>query len=185
MRQCVALHFIRLSKKSVGGDFYKNLRHKTYRKRSPSTDNRRRIKNAISIDERPHVVYEKSRLGDWEADTVIGKGHKRVLVTLTERYSKLNLIPHVKTKRAERVTQAIIHMLEPYTETLETITFDNGKEFAYHEVIKEELKVDTYFAHPYSSWERGLNENHNGLIRQYLPKGKPLDKVMQAQVIEI
>ena len=176
--------FIKYDKVS-GGDLYKNLRHKTYKKRSPSTDNRGKIRNAIRIDERPEIVDEKSRLGDWEADTVIGKGHKGVLVTLTERYSKLNLIAQVKSKHAEYVTQAIIRLLEPYKEKLHTITFDNGKEFAYHETIKEELQVDTYFAHPYSSWERGLNENHNGLIRQYLPKGMPLDKVTKPQVIEI
>ena len=176
--------FIKYDKAS-GGDLYKNLRHKTYKKRSPSTDNRGRIKNTVSIDERPNIVDEKNRLGDWEADTVIGKGHKGVLVTLTERFSKLNLIAHVKSKHAELVTTAIISMLKPYKDELHTITFDNGKEFAYHEKIKEKLQVDTYFAHPYSSWERGLNENHNGLIRQYLPKGEPLDKVTDFQVIEI
>ena len=176
--------FIKYDKAS-GGDLYKNLRHKKYKKRSPSTDNRGKIRNAISIDERPEIVDEKKRLGDWEADTVIGKGHKGVLVTLTERYSKFNLIAHVKSKHADFVTQAILGLLEPYKGELETITFDNGKEFAYHEIVKEALQVDTYFAHPYSSWERGLNENHNGLIRQYLPKGMPLDKVTKPQVIEI
>ena len=176
--------FIKNDKYS-GGDLYKHLRHKNYKKHSPSVDNRGRIKNTISIDERPDIVDEKSRIGDWEADTVIGKGHKGVLVTLTERYSKLNLIAQVKSKHAECVTQAILDLLEPYKKELCTITFDNGKEFAYHEKVKEKLQVDTYFAHPYSSWERGLNENHNGLIRQYLPKGMPLDKVTQSQVIEI
>jgi len=171
--------------KITGGDLYKNLRHKSYKRQTASPDNRGKIRNATSIDERPDIVDEKGRLGDWEADTVIGKGHKGVLVTLTERYSKFNLIARVKTKHAELVTQAIIKMLEPYREELHTITFDNGKEFAYHETIKETLQVETYFAHPYSSWERGLNENHNGLIRQYLPKGEPLDKVTEDQVIEI
>ncbi len=171
--------------KSTGGDLYKQLRHKSYKRRTASPDNRGKIKNTISIEERPEIVAAKTRLGDWEADTVIGKGHKGVLVTLTERYSKLNLIAHVRTKHAELVTEAIIAMLGPYKKELETITFDNGKEFAYHEIIKEKLAVDTYFAHPYCSWERGLNENHNGLIRQYLPKGEPLDKVTGEQVLEI
>lgn len=171
--------------KATGGDLYKHLRHKRYKRRSASPDNRGKIKNIISIDERPEIVDEKTRLGDWEADTVIGKGHKGVLVTLSERYSKLNLVAHVGTKHAGPVTQAIIDMLKPYKGELKTITFDNGKEFAYHETIKEVLEVETYFAHPYSSWERGLNENHNGLIRQYLPKGEPLDKVNEYQVLEI
>ena len=106
-------------------------------------------------------------------------------MTLSERVSKLNLIAHVPSKHAEGVTAAIIAMLKPYKKDLHTITFDNGKEFAYHEKIAEALNVDTYFAHPYRSWERGLNENHNGLIRQYLPKDQPLDKVTKKQVVDI
>jgi IS30 family transposase len=125
------------------------------------------------------------RLGDWEADTVIGKGHKGVLVTLTERVSKLNLVKRVPSKHADGVTKAIITMLKPYQPDLLTITFDNGKEFAFHHKIKKALNVDSYFAHPYSSWERGLNENHNGLIRQYLPKNEPLDKVTDKQILDI
>lgn len=177
-------HFIKQDK-MTGGNLYKNLRHKKYKTRTGSPDTRGQICNRISIEERPTIVDEKVRIGDWEADTVIGKGHKGVLVTLSERVSKLNLIAHVASKHAHVVTEAIITMLEPYREELHTITFDNGKEFAYHEQIAETLSVDTYFAHPYHSWERGLNENHNGLIRQYLPKGQPLDKVTTKQVIEI
>lgn len=168
-----------------GGDLHKNLRHKKYKQRTGSTDKRGQIINRVSIDERPKIVDEKIRIGDWEADTVIGKGHKGVLVTLSERVSKLNLIAHVPTKHAQGVTQAIIEMLQPYLDELHTITFDNGKEFAYHEKIARALDVKTYFAHPYHSWERGLNENHNGLIRQYLPKGQALDKVTTKQVIDI
>lgn len=171
--------------KENGGDLHKNLRHKKYRNRTGSPDTRGQIRNRVSIEERPSVVNEKTRLGDWEADTVIGKGHKGVLVTLTERYSKLNLIAHVATKHAEVVTAAIITLMDPYRDHLHTITFDNGKEFAYHEQIAEALNIEAYFAHPYHSWERGLNENHNGLIRQYLPKGQPLDKVTAKQVTEI
>ncbi|MDP0589838.1 MAG: IS30 family transposase [Candidatus Endonucleobacter bathymodioli] len=128
---------------------------------------------------------KKIRLGDWEADTVIGKRHKGVLVTLTERVSKLNLVKRVPSKHADVVTKAIITMLKPYQSDLLTITFDNGKEFAFHEKIKKKLNVDTYFAHPYSSWERGLNENHNGLIRQYLPKSQSLDNVTDKEILDI
>jgi len=171
--------------KTSGGTLHKNLRHKKYKRRTGSADTRGQICNRISIDERPEIVDDKIRLGDWEADTVIGKGHKGVLVTLSERVSKLNLIAHVPTKHAEGVTAAIISMLKPYSNELHTITFDNGKEFAYHEQIAQALDVETYFAHPYCSWERGLNENHNGLVRQYLPKGQPLDKVTSQEVIDI
>ena len=176
--------FIALDKTN-GGTLYKHLRHKKYRMRTGSKDARGRIRNRIDIDHRPAIVDEKTRIGDWEADTVIGKGHNGVLVTLSERYSKLNLIAHVPSKHASVVVQALIKMLKPYKANLETITFDNGKEFAYHEKLVEEYGVETYFAHPYSSWERGLNENHNGLIRQYLPKGQALDKVTSEQITHI
>ena len=168
-----------------GGDLHQHLRHKKYKNRTGSKEARGQIRNRVSIEERPSIVDEKVRIGDWEADTVIGKGHKGVLVTLTERYSKLNLIAHVPSKHADGVTEAIITLLEPYRSDLHTITFDNGKEFAYHEQIADALNIDAYFAHPYHSWERGLNENHNGLIRQYLPKGEPLDKITKKQIIDI
>lgn len=169
--------------KAFGGDLYRHLRHKKpYKKRTGSPDARGQIIGRISIDERPSIVDDKIRLGDWEADTVIGKGHKGVLVTLAERVSKKTLIAQVPSKHAEVVKNAIIKLLEPEKEYLHTITFDNGKEFAYHAQIKEALSTDNYFAHPYQSWERGLNENHNGLIRQYLPKGMALDKVTDEEI---
>jgi len=171
--------------KADGGDLHQHLRHKRYRQRTGKPDARGQIRNRTSIDERPDIVEQKTRIGDWEADTVIGKGHKGVLVTLTERCSKVNLIAHVPSKHADVVTTAMITMLSPYQADLHTITFDNGKEFAFHEKLKEAYGVETYFAHPYHSWERGLNENHNGLIRQYLPKDQPLDKVTHEQVLEI
>lgn len=175
-------HFIQQDR-VAGGDLYKHLRHrKPYKKRTGSSEARGRIIGRISIDERPTIVNEKIRIGDWEADTVIGKGHKGVLVTLADRVSKKTLIAHVPSKHAGVVTNAIIQLLESEKANLHTITFDNGKEFAYHAQIKEALNTDTYFAHPYHSWERGLNENHNGLIRQYLPKGMPLDKVTAVNI---
>ena len=171
--------------KANGGYLYKNLRHKKYKQRTGLPDARGQIRNRVSIEDRPAMVDEKTRIGDWEADTMIGKGHKGVLVTLSERYSKLNLIAHVPGKHVDVVTSAIITLLDPYREQLHTITFDNGKEFAYHEQIRDALGVATYFAHPYHSWERGLNENHNGLIRHYLPKCQALDKVTNKQALEI
>lgn len=164
--------------KASGGDLYKHLRHrKSYKKRTGSPDARGQIIGRISIDERPSIVDDKVRIGDWEADTVIGKNHIGVLVTLADRVSKKTLIAHIPSKHAEVVKNAIIKLLDPEKEHLHTITLDNGKEFAYHAQIKKALGSDNYFAHPYHSWERGLNENHNGLIRQYLPKGMELDKV--------
>ena len=169
--------------KASGGDLHKYLRHrKPYKRRSGSPEARGQIIGRISIDERPSIVDEKVRLGDWEADTVIGKGHKGVLVTLAERVSKKTLIAHVPSKHAGVVKDAIIKLLKSEKAHLHTITFDNGKEFAYHAQLKAALGADNYFAHPYHSWERGLNENHNGLIRQYLPKGMALDKVTEEEI---
>lgn len=171
--------------KANGGDLYKHLRHKGYRRRSKSGDLRGHIRNRVGIEHRPRVVELKNRLGDWEADTVIGKNHKGVLVTLTERRSRLTLIASTQTKKANVVCAAIIKMLKPYQRDLQTITYDNGKEFACHEQVANDLNVSCYFANPYSSWERGLNENHNGLIRQYLPKKLSFDGVTNAKVRKI
>jgi len=174
--------FIQQNKRS-GGDLHTFLRHKkTYKKRTGTPDARGQIIGRISIDQRPAIVDEKIRIGDWEADTVIGKGHKGVLVTLADRYSKKTLIAVVPSKHASVVKEAIINLLRSEKAYLHTITFDNGKEFAYHAQITAALGSASYFAHPYHSWERGLNENHNGLIRQYLPKGMALDKVTEAEI---
>ena len=159
--------------KAEGGDLYKYLRRRARKYKARGSNGKTRsgqIKNRISIDDRPAVVDEKSRVGDWEIDTVIGKGHSGALVTIVERETSFAVSMRVKSKRAEEVTAATIALLAPYKELVHTITSDNGKEFAYHEQIANGLECDFYFAHPYHSWERGLNENTNGLIRQYFPK---------------
>ena len=160
-----------LKNKHQGGDLYLHLRcKKKRRKRYGSTSYRGRIPDRISIDQRPAVVDMRSRVGDWELDTIIGKGHKQALVSLTERKSRLTLIAKVKHKSAELVSQSVQRLLVPIASKVFTLTSDNGKEFARHQEISTALQADFYFAHPYSSWERGLNENTNGLIRQYFPK---------------
>ena len=167
-----------------GGDLFSYLRHqaKPYRKRYGKKDYRGRIPNRIDIEQRPAIVDEKIRLGDWEADTVIGKGHQGVFVTLTERVSKLNLAICVPHKEAALVKEAIISALQPLKEWVKTITFDNGREFTQHSDIAQALECETYFAKPYHSWQRGLNENHNGLLRQYFPKKSALADVSQEQL---
>ena len=155
-----------------GGDLYKHLRqpnHK-YRKRYGSKTRHSRIKDQVSIDLRPDIVDTRSRIGDWELDTVTGKNSKGFLITAVERKSKLTLIKRVADKQSDRMANAIVNLLRPYMDRILTITFDNGLEFARHKKIAKKLKADVYFAHPYHSWERGLNENTNGLIRQYFPR---------------
>ena len=128
------------------------------------------------------IVEQKSRIGDWEGDTVIGKNHRGVLVTSAERKSRYILVAQVPGKHASGVTAAVTQLLRPHKGKCYTMTFDNGKEFAEHETIAAELDVDVYFAHTYHSWECGLNENSNGLLRQYFPKGMELVEVTQEQV---
>lgn len=162
-----------LADKQAGGDLHQHLRcKKKHKKRYGCYDRRGQLPGRISIDKRPAVVDSRSRLGDWEVDTIIGKGHGQALVSLTERKSKLSLLRKVERKTADAVQEAIIALLQPPRIKVRTITADNGKEFAGHGQISKSLKTCFYFAHPYSSWERGTNENTNGLIRQYFPKDR-------------
>jgi transposase, IS30 family len=172
--------------KLAGGTLYRHLRHSGKRRKQYGSKGKRgQIRNRISIDDRPAIVSEKTRIGDWEIDTVIGKNHQGALVTIVDRVSKLSLIKKVASKHADIVTEATITLLRPYLDKTLTITADNGKEFAGHEKIKAALDVDVYFAHPYSSWERGLNENTNGLIRQYFTKGSSFENITDMDVNEV
>jgi len=170
--------------KQAGGDLYTHLRRqgKKYDKRRNGKSTRGQIKNRVSIDDRPPIVDDKSRIGDWEIDTVIGKGHSGALVTVVERVTNFTVSKQVNGKSAAAVTKATIALLKPLKDVVHTITADNGKEFAYHEEISNALEAAVYFAHPYSSWERGLNENTNGLLRQYFPKSTDFKKVSQLAV---
>jgi IS30 family transposase len=162
-----------LADKRVGGDLYRHLRcQKKRRKRYGSYDRRGVLPNRVSIDERPAIVDTRQRLGDWEADTIIGKRHRGALVSLTERKSRIILLKQVENRTAQAVADAVIELLEPYKHLVRTITSDNGKEFADHERIAKRLEANIYFAHPYAAWERGSNENSNGLARQYFPKSR-------------
>ena len=159
--------------KATGGNLYQHLRtgKKKYKKRYGKHKNRKIvIKNKVSIDERPEIINNKQRFGDWEIDTIIGKNHKGAILTVVERKSNFILIRKLKGKNAKDLAKETIRLLAPYKDLVHSITSDNGTEFAEHEYIAEKLNAKFYFAHPYSSWERGLNEYSNKLIRQYIPK---------------
>jgi len=158
--------------KHQGGQLYLHLRRKSkrYRKRGSLKDNRGIIKDRISIDERPEIVDKKSRLGDLEIDTIIGKNRKGAILTINDRYSGKVWVRKLNGKSAEQLAVRTKEALSPLKDLIHTITADNGKEFAQHKSIAKDLQIDFYFAHPYHSWERGANENINGLIRQYIPK---------------
>lgn len=170
--------------KASGGDLCNHLRiaSKPYRKRYGHYDRRGKIKNRVDIDERPAIVDRRSRIGDWEGDTVMGKGHKSALLTLVERKTLYTVIMRLTGKRSDLLAKAAVDGMQYLKSKVKTITFDNGLEFSDHEEIGEGLEARIYFAHPYASWERGTNENTNGLIRQYFPKGTDFNQVTDEQI---
>lgn len=169
-----------LKDKKNGGKLYNHLRinnGRRKRKRYGKNDFRGRIPGRVGIEERPAIVDKKERFGDWEADLMSGSHHRGFLVTLVERKSKLTMIGHVERKTTDEVCSEIIRLFSKTTLPVLTITYDNGREFSLHELINLSLGCRSYFARPYHSWERGLVENTNGLIRQYFPKQTDLRKV--------
>ncbi len=173
--------------KKQGGKLYEHLRThgKRYRKRGAAKDNRGIIKDRVGIEERPASVEEKKDFGDLEIDTIIGKNHQGAIVTINDRATGMLRMKKVPTRHADLVCQATIELLTPWKTSLKTITADNGKEFADHKKISKELGIDFYFARPYHSWERGANENLNGLIRQFIPKKTDFSLLDDAFIQEV
>ena len=155
---------------------------KKYNRRKGKNSGRGLIPNRVDIDQRPPIVAAKSRIGDWEADTIIGANHKGVVMSHVERTSKYTKLAKLPDKNADSVVQACARVLLPLADQIETITYDNGKEFASHAQIATSLGALSYFAKPYHSWERGLNEHTNGLFRQYFPKGSDFSILSDADV---
>lgn len=172
--------------KRKGGILYKNLRRrgKKYQKRE-SRYRHRAISNRVGIEHRPEIVGLKERVGDWEIDTIVGKGHIGAVVTMVDRASKLTKMHFVPRKTAENVSNALIFKLLEIDKYVLTITADNGGEFARHEEVSKKLNADFYFSKPYHAWERGLNEHTNGLIRQYIPKYTHITNISQEKINEI
>ena len=170
--------------KKKGGMLYKHLRHngKKYNKRRSNKAGRGCIPNRVGIESRPEIVEKKCRLGDWELDTIIGKGHQGAIVSIVDRASKLTKLAKVSRKTAYEVKEAILSKLSSLKKFVLTLTADNGKEFASHQEIAKNLDGSFFFATPYHSWERGLNEHTNGLVRQYFPKSMAFDKITQSQL---
>jgi len=167
--------FIRQDKKD-GGLLCTQTRHKLKHRKRPVGGKQVNIKNKVSIELRPAIVDTQERYGDWEIDTIIGENQKGAILTITERKTGFLLMEKMEFgKQAEGLAKAAIRILFAYKNTVHTITSDNGSEFAQHELISKKLNADFYFAHPYSSWERGLNEYTNKLIRQYIIKGSNFD----------
>ena len=167
--------------KRHGGDLYKHLRHKGRRftKRGALRKRRGTIQNKVMITERSKVVEHRKRFGDFEVDTIVGAKHSQHILSLNDRATGKYWLRKLDKPNADAAGKAIIGILEGLAGQgiVKTITSDNGTQFACHEVVSEELGIDFYFAHPYHSWERGSNENTNGLARQYIPKGTDFDEI--------
>ena len=131
----------------------------------------------MGIDARPDIIDQRARLGDWEIDSVIGTMHQSAIITLVERKSRYTSIIKVDSHDAATVAASVINQLSASQLPIYSITGDNGNEFAHHEKISEELQIDFYFTDPYSSWQKGTNENTNGLIREYFPKGTDFNQI--------
>ncbi len=172
--------------KSRDGLLFRNLRFRNQRKRKyGSIETRGQLANRKSIHDRPAEIEQRSRFGDLEIDTIVGKNHQQSLVSIVDRKTGYLWLKKCSTRKAEEVCQATIRLLKPIKAHLNTITADNGKEFSLHEYAAQELDVDWYFADPYSAWQRGTNENTNGLIRQYIRKGSDLNDYTDAYIAEI
>jgi transposase, IS30 family len=153
------------------------------RRRSRSKSKRGIIPNRVGIEFRAAEVDKKERKGDWEGDTVIGANHQGGLVTYVDKASKFLMVGLIKNRKAEHVNTVSIQLFQDFAvRQVETVTFDNGKEFSRHEVFGKAVGAACYFARPYHSWERGLNEHTNGLIRQFFPKQTNFRIVKSEQV---
>jgi transposase, IS30 family len=169
--------------KRDGGSLHRHLRsQKKQRKRYGGYIRRGQIPNRIGIEQRPAIVASKRRIGDWEGDTIIGARHQGGILSLVERKSKLTRLHKLGSKAAAEVKHRSIALLAPLVDRVHTITVDNGKEFVLHEEITAALQAPIYFTHPYSAWERGLNENTNGLIRQYFPKKHDFARITNTEI---
>jgi IS30 family transposase len=169
--------------KKKDGDLYKKLRNqgKKYRKRGAKKDKRGQIVGKVNIKERDPIVEERSRLGDLEMDLIIGKDHKGALLTINDRATGKLYMRKIKSKEAKEIEENCVYLLQNVP-NLHTLTSDNGKEFANHVSIAKALELNYYFADPYKSWQRGSNENLNGLIRQYFPKNHDFRVITDAEV---
>lgn len=171
-----------LEDKQIGGNLYTHLRCKKKRKKryGSSRSTRGTIPNRIDIDKRPAIVESRKRIGDWEGDTIIGTHTKgAVIASMVERKSRYTVLAKSKDKTTIAVTKSINRSMLSIADVVHTITLDNGKEFSLHETMAAVLDANVYFAKPYHSWERGLNENTNGLVRQYFPKKSVFDNITE------
>ena len=163
--------------KKNGGTLWKNLRyaHKCRRRRFPNEERRGTIQNARPISERSKSANKRKKRGHWERDTMLGKNRKNAVLVITDRKTRYNLFSKVSRRLAPLITQRTAKLLQGYP--VRSITNDRGQEFAGHQKLEKKLGKPVYFCEPYSSYQRGTNENRIGILRQYLPKGSDISKL--------
>jgi transposase, IS30 family len=171
--------------KAKGGKLYKHLRHKLKHRKRPLEGKKSVIKDKVSIELRDQVINNKERFGDWEIDLIVGPANKGAIVTIVERTTAYFMMKKLKKgKNAKGLAEEVIEMLIPYKDFVHSITSDNGSEFAEHKKIAAKISADFFFAHPYASWERGLSEYTNKLVRQYIPKKQSFENLSDKQITE-
>ena len=162
---------------------YLRQQKKSRYSRKGKYDKRGKIPDMISIEERPKEVEDRSIAGHWEGDLIMGKGHKSAMGTIVERKTRTVILVPLKAKDATSVRKAFEKELKTLPDQMRlSMTYDNGKEMAQHKLFTKNTKIKVYFAHPYSPWERGTNENTNGLIRQYFPKGTDFNTITKKEI---
>jgi len=165
---------------------FMRIAHKPRRKAYGKPSSRGIIPDRVPIRERPEIVKTRERIGDWEADTMVGKGHKSFIMTCVDRKSRLLVSGKMIDKQAASLNKALLKSFKEIgKDKVLTITVDNGKEFAGFKELQKKLKADVYFADPYCSWQRGTNENTNGLTRQFFPKKTDFEKVSQKELDKV
>lgn len=174
-----------LPKKDLRKELTAHLRqyHRTRRKRKASPEQRGKIPAMISISQRPPEAAHRMVPGHWEGDLIIGRGNRSALGTLVERTTRTTLLVPLKAKDAPAVRRAFARTMRTLPEqVVRSLTYDQGKEMAEHERFTKDTRIQVYFAHPHSPWERGTNENTNGLVRQFFPKGTDFSTVSRRQI---
>ena len=182
--EAIYQHIYRHRQSRLGRKLIKLLpySHSKRRNKKRFGSKRSRIKDAVSIELRPNI-QDRKQLGHWEGDQIVGVGHKSAIATMVERKTRYTYIIFLKDRTSETMTKAVAETLNNLIpEARKTMTYDNGMEMANHKWLTEHTGMDIYFAHPYSPWERGTNENTNGLIRRYFPKKTDFNNITEQQL---
>jgi IS30 family transposase len=183
--EAIYQHIYRHRQSYLGKKLIKLLpyHHHKRREKRKFCKNRVRIKNQVNISQRPQHVELRLEVGHWEGDLMIGVGQKSAIGTIVERKTRYTLVIELINRKSETVTQQFAKYLNSLPKyILKSMTYDNGMEMANHQWLSKNTGMDIYFANPYSSWERGTNENTNGLIRRFFPKGTDFNKITIEQL---